>query len=47
MMAVTDSAPYFFMVAIARKSSMRPSLIFLGSNDLMMNTLCPLTESSI
>jgi hypothetical protein len=47
MMAVTDYAPSFFMVATASKSSMRPSLILLGSKDLMMKTLWPLTESSI
>lgn len=44
---MTDSAPSFFMVEIANNSSIMPSLIFLGSNDLIMNTLWPLIESKI
>lgn len=47
MMAVTDSAPSFFMVDTARSSSMTPSLMLRFSNDFIMKTLCPLTESSI
>jgi hypothetical protein len=47
MIAVTDSAPYFFIVEMARKSSISPSFIFLGSKDLMMKTLWPRTESKI
>jgi len=46
-MAVTDYAPYFFIVDTASKSSMIPSLMFLDSKDLIIYTLCPRTESKI
>lgn len=47
IIAVTDYAPYFFIVEIAKNSSRSPSLMFLGSKDLIMKTLWPLMESRI
>ena len=47
MMAVIFWAPDRFIAAIARMSSIKPSLISLFSKDLIMKTSWPCTESNI
>jgi hypothetical protein len=44
--AVTFSAPDFFMQLTAKINYMIPSSIFLFSNDFIINTSCPRTKSN-